>query len=115
MKDWTAVVRELSKLQKQDTATESEVRHRCPLFGYESWYFPGYDIQRADGCCSELAILTRIVLPLSKSAGGALGIFAFTQAWIDYLHVATTIGQQERTIQHGNRVDNVSVSFQYQL
>ncbi len=42
------------------------------------------DAARIDGC-SEFGILTRIVLPLSKSSGGALGIFAFTQAWIAFM------------------------------
>lgn len=42
------------------------------------------DAARIDGC-TEFGILTRIVLPLSKSSGGALGIFAFTQAWIAFM------------------------------
>lgn len=42
------------------------------------------DAARIDGC-SELRILTRIVTPLCKSSGGALGIFAFTQAWIAFM------------------------------
>ncbi|HHY45906.1 MAG TPA: carbohydrate ABC transporter permease [Firmicutes bacterium] len=42
------------------------------------------DAARIDGC-SEWRILTSIVLPLSRSAGGALGIFAFTQAWIAFM------------------------------
>jgi multiple sugar transport system permease protein len=39
---------------------------------------------RIDGC-SELRILKDIVLPLTKSSGGALGIFAFTQAWMAFM------------------------------
>mgnify|MGYP000917326025 FL=1 len=42
------------------------------------------DAARIDGC-SEFGILTRIVTPLCKSSGGALGIFAFTQAWIAFM------------------------------
>lgn len=39
---------------------------------------------RIDGC-SEFRILKDIVLPLTKSSGGALGIFAFTQAWMAFM------------------------------
>ncbi len=39
---------------------------------------------RIDGC-SELRILRGIVLPLTKSSCGALGIFAFTQAWMAFM------------------------------
>lgn len=42
------------------------------------------DASRIDGC-SEFQILARIVLPLTKSSGGALGIFAFTQAWMAFM------------------------------
>lgn len=42
------------------------------------------DAARIDGC-SEFRILTRIVVPLCKSSGGALGIFAFIQAWIAFM------------------------------
>ena len=42
------------------------------------------DAARIDGC-SEFRILTDIVLPLTKSSGGALGIFAFTQAWMAFM------------------------------
>ncbi len=42
------------------------------------------DAARIDGC-SEWRILGTIVLPLTKSAGGALGIFAFSQAWIAFM------------------------------
>lgn len=42
------------------------------------------DAARIEGC-SEFRILKDIVLPLSKSSVGALGIFAFTQAWIAFM------------------------------
>ncbi len=42
------------------------------------------DAARIDGC-SEFRILKDIVLPLTKSSGGALGIFAFTQAWMAFM------------------------------
>lgn len=42
------------------------------------------DAARIDGC-SEWRILRTIVVPLTKSAGGALGIFAFSQAWIAFM------------------------------
>ncbi len=38
------------------------------------------DAARIDGC-SEWGIFTRIIVPLSSSAIGALGIFAFIEAW----------------------------------
>lgn len=52
------------------------------------------DAARIDGC-SEFGILTRIVLPLCKSAGGALGIFAFTQAWIAFMWPLLLANQKE--------------------
>jgi len=39
---------------------------------------------RIEGCL-EFRILKDIVLPLTKSSTGALGIFAFTQAWIAFM------------------------------
>ncbi len=42
------------------------------------------DAARIDGC-TEFRILKDIVLPLTKSSGGALGIFAFTQAWMAFM------------------------------
>jgi multiple sugar transport system permease protein len=42
------------------------------------------DAARIDGA-SEIGIFRRIILPLSKPALGALGIFTFMQAWNDYL------------------------------
>lgn len=42
------------------------------------------DAARIEGC-SEFRILKDIVLPLTKSSIGALGIFAFTQAWIAFM------------------------------
>ena len=52
------------------------------------------DAARIDGC-SEFGILTRIVLPLCQSAGGALGIFAFTQAWIAFMWPLLLANQKE--------------------
>jgi len=42
------------------------------------------DAARIEGC-SEFRILKDIVLPLTRSSMGALGIFAFTQAWIAFM------------------------------
>lgn len=42
------------------------------------------DAARIEGC-SEFRILKDIVLPLTKSSIGALGIFAFTQAWMAFM------------------------------
>jgi len=42
------------------------------------------DAARIDGA-TEIGIYSRIILPLSKPALGALGIFTFMQAWNDYL------------------------------
>lgn len=42
------------------------------------------DAARIDGA-GELQIFTRIILPLSKPAVGALAIFAFVAAWGDYI------------------------------
>ena len=42
------------------------------------------DAARIDGC-SELGIFFRIILPLSRSALGVVGLFRFMDAWNDYM------------------------------
>ena len=43
------------------------------------------DSARIDGC-SELGILSRIIVPLAKPAIATVALFAFTNAWIDFLN-----------------------------
>jgi multiple sugar transport system permease protein len=43
------------------------------------------DSARIDGC-SELGILSRIIVPLAKPAIATVALFAFTNAWMDFLN-----------------------------
>lgn len=43
------------------------------------------DSARIDGC-SELGILSRVIVPLAKPAIATVALFAFTNAWIDFLN-----------------------------
>ena len=67
------------------------------------------DAARIDGC-SEFRILTDIVLPLTKSSGGALGIFRFYPG-LDGFHVAAFNGQYQGFIQSGAWFNHVSVQI----
>jgi multiple sugar transport system permease protein len=82
------------------------------------------DAGRIDGC-SEWRLFGQIVVPLSKSAIGALGIFAFMQAWMAFiwpLILATTrdmytmeVGlsafQQRFTIDYGSITAGSTISI----
>ncbi len=52
------------------------------------------DAGRIDGC-SEWRLFRQIVVPLSKSAIGALGIFAFMQAWMAFIWPLILATQRE--------------------
>jgi multiple sugar transport system permease protein len=52
------------------------------------------DAGRIDGC-SEWRIFARIVVPLSTSAIGALGILAFMQAWMAFIWPLILVTQRE--------------------
>lgn len=52
------------------------------------------DAARIDGC-SEWRILSAVVFPLCKSAGGALGIFAFIQGWTAFIWPLLIANQKE--------------------
>lgn len=43
------------------------------------------DAARIDGC-SELGILTRVIIPMAKPAIATVALFAFTGAWMDFLN-----------------------------
>jgi multiple sugar transport system permease protein len=43
------------------------------------------DAARIDGC-SELGILTRVIVPLSRPAIATVALFAFTYAWMDFIN-----------------------------
>ena len=43
------------------------------------------DAARIDGC-SELGILSRIIVPLSRAAIATVALFAFTYAWMDFIN-----------------------------
>jgi multiple sugar transport system permease protein len=52
------------------------------------------DASRIDGC-SEWRLFVRIIVPLSQSAIGALGIFAFMQAWMAFIWPLILATQKE--------------------
>jgi multiple sugar transport system permease protein len=52
------------------------------------------DAGRIDGC-SEWRLFRRVVVPLSQSAIGALGIFAFMQAWMAFIWPLILASQKE--------------------
>ncbi len=82
------------------------------------------DAGRIDGC-SEWRLFHQIVLPLSKSAIGALGIFAFMQAWMAFIwplilatqremytmEVGLSVFQQRFTIDYGSITAGSTVSI----
>jgi multiple sugar transport system permease protein len=43
------------------------------------------DAARIDGC-SELGILTRVIVPVAKPALATVALFAFTNAWMDFIN-----------------------------
>jgi multiple sugar transport system permease protein len=82
------------------------------------------DAGRIDGC-SEWRLFRQIALPLSKSAIGALGIFAFMQAWMAFIwplilatqremytmEVGLSVFQQRFTIDYGSITAGSTVSI----
>jgi multiple sugar transport system permease protein len=82
------------------------------------------DAGRIDGC-SEWRLFHQIALPLSKSAIGALGIFAFMQAWMAFIwplilatqremytmEVGLSVFQQRFTIDYGSITAGSTVSI----
>jgi multiple sugar transport system permease protein len=82
------------------------------------------DAGRIDGC-SEWRLFRQIALPLSKSALGALGIFAFMQAWMAFIwplilatqremytmEVGLSVFQQRFTIDYGSITAGSTVSI----
>ncbi len=82
------------------------------------------DAGRIDGC-SEWRLFRQIVLPLSKSAIGALGIFSFMQAWMAFIwplilatqremytmEVGLSVFQQRYTIDYGSITAGSTVSI----
>ncbi len=82
------------------------------------------DAGRIDGC-SEWRLFRQIVLPLSQSAIGALGIFAFMQAWMAFIwplilatqremytmEVGLSVFQQRFTIDYGSITAGSTVSI----
>ena len=82
------------------------------------------DAGRIDGC-SEWRLFHQIAVPLSKSAIGALGIFAFMQAWMAFIwplilatqremytmEVGLSVFQQRFTIDYGSITAGSTVSI----
>lgn len=70
---------------------------------------------RIDGC-SELGILIRVIIPLSKSALATLITFTFTFVWNDYLGPMIYLHKDAiRTIQIGLRVFQTTNGVEYNL
>ena len=55
------------------------------------------DAARIDGC-SELGIYSRVIVPLSKSALSALGIFAFMNAWGSFIWPLIITNSREKLV-----------------
>ena len=71
------------------------------------------DAGRIDGC-SEWRLFRQIALPLSKSAVGALGIFAFMQAWMAFIWPLILATQREMyTMEVGLSVFQQRFSIDY--
>ncbi len=71
------------------------------------------DAGRIDGC-SEWRLFRQIALPLSKSAIGALGIFAFMQAWMAFIWPLILATQREMyTMEVGLSVFQQRFSIDY--
>ena len=82
------------------------------------------DAGRIDGC-SELRLFAQIVVPLSTSAIGALGIFAFMQGWMGFIwplilattkdmytmEVGLSVFQQRYTIDYGSITAGSTISI----
>ncbi len=59
------------------------------------------DSAKVDGCC-RIALLTRIVIPLSGPGIAAVGAFTFVLAWSEYLFAITFINSDaKRTVASG--------------
>ncbi len=71
------------------------------------------DAGRIDGC-SEWRLFRQIVLPLAKSSVGALGIFAFMQAWMAFIWPLILATQREMyTMEVGLSVFQQRFSIDY--
>ena len=66
-----------------------------------------YESAKLDGC-SNLRFIVRILLPLTKSAIGAMSVYTFINAWNMYMWPLLVTGSQEmRTVQIGiSMLDN---------
>lgn len=74
-----------------------------------------YESAKLDGC-SNLTFIIRILIPLTKSAIGAMGVYTFINAWNMYMWPLLVTGSNDmRTVQIGismlNSVDSQSITM----
>lgn len=82
---------------------------------YMSFPISLYESAKIDGCGS-LRFILRILMPLTKSAIGAMSVYTFINAWNMYLWPLLVTGSNEmRTVQIGvsmlNSVDSQSITM----
>ena len=82
---------------------------------YKSFPISLYESAKVDGC-SNLRFIFRILLPLTKSAIGAMAVYTFINAWNMYMWPLLVTGSNEmRTVQIGismlNSVDAQSITL----
>lgn len=82
---------------------------------YKSFPISLYESAKIDGC-SNLRFIFRILLPLTKSAIGAMAVYTFINAWNMYMWPLLVTGSNEmRTVQIGismlNSVDAQSITL----
>lgn len=82
---------------------------------YKSFPISLYESARIDGC-TNLGFILRILLPLTKSAIGAMAVYTFINAWNMYMWPLLVTGSSEmRTVQIGismlNSEDSQSITL----
>lgn len=82
---------------------------------YKSFPLSLYESAKIDGC-TNLRFIVRILLPLTKSAIGAMAVYTFINAWNMYMWPLLVTGSNEmRTVQIGismlNSVDAQSITL----
>ena len=82
---------------------------------YSTFPISLYESAKLDGC-SNLKFIVRILIPLTKSAIGAMGVYTFINAWNMYMWPLLVTGSDEmRTVQIGismlDSVDSQSITL----
>ena len=92
----------MGRLALLDTRTGLILANQSFCVPFATWLLFGYfmtipreleDAARIDGC-THLGVLFRVVLPLAKPGIAATFIFAFTEAWNEFLYAAVMLTSQ---------------------